>query len=148
MIKSFHGEHRWLSNFAPARIVDQHCIVYPTAEHAYQAAKTTDVRIRQEIAALATPGQAKRFGKSVVLRLNWQTQKIHFMGLILQQKFRNPQYGALLRGTGDCMLVEGNTWHDNFWGDCDCGACSLRPGLNHLGLLLMGVRSELGGSNA
>jgi predicted NAD-dependent protein-ADP-ribosyltransferase YbiA (DUF1768 family) len=43
-------------------------------------------------------------------------------------------------------MIEGNWWHDNFWGDCYCNNKSgkhpecLKPGLNKLGLLLMNLR--------
>src|SRR3954468_6821071 len=53
-IDSFQGEYRFLSNFWPAG-VEFEGITYPTAEHAYQAAKTLDVALRKRIAAEPTP---------------------------------------------------------------------------------------------
>ena len=44
--------------------------------------------------------------------------------------------------TGDAELIEGNTWHDNYWGVCSCSKCNGR-GKNRLGKLLMKVREEL-----
>ena len=38
-IESFHDEYRFLSNFWPV-LIDYEGIVYPTSEHAFQAAKT------------------------------------------------------------------------------------------------------------
>src|SRR6185369_8674281 len=40
-ILEFQGDNRFLSNFFPAEVIYEG-ITYPTAEHAYQAAKTLD----------------------------------------------------------------------------------------------------------
>jgi predicted NAD-dependent protein-ADP-ribosyltransferase YbiA (DUF1768 family) len=47
-----------------------------------------------------------------------------------------------LLATGEEILVEGNTWHDNFWGRCSCRNCRGK-GVNHLGQLLMERRAAL-----
>jgi hypothetical protein len=39
---SFHNEYRFLSNFYPAEVSFEG-LVFPTVEHAYVAAKTTDI---------------------------------------------------------------------------------------------------------
>ena len=61
-------------------------------------------------------------------------------------KFRqNRDARQILLSTNDAILIEGNTWHDNTWGDCSCGdrpECK-KPGLNLLGKALMLVRKEL-----
>ena len=44
--------------------------------------------------------------------------------------------------TGGAVLVEGNTWHDNYWGCCTCSRCAGRRGRNNLGRLLMKLRAE------
>ena len=43
MISRFHGEHAFLSNFSPhpVELPWAEGLVFPTAEHAYQAAKVT-----------------------------------------------------------------------------------------------------------
>lgn len=66
-IDSFSGEYDFLSNFYSQEITYDG-IKYPTNEHAFQAAKTLDLAKRQAIAKLATPGQAKRAGRKVLLR--------------------------------------------------------------------------------
>lgn len=48
-----------------------------------------------------------------------------------------------LKDTGKEVLVEGNLWHDNFYGDCKCDRCNDIKGQNLLGKLLMQVRDEL-----
>ena len=43
----------------------------------------------------------------------------------------------------DIMLIEGNYWHDNYWGNCLCPKCKEIEGQNQLGKILMKVRSTL-----
>jgi predicted NAD-dependent protein-ADP-ribosyltransferase YbiA (DUF1768 family) len=61
----------------------------------------------------------------------------------LRLKFQDPKLRAMLLATGNEELIEGNTWHDNTWGDCSCDACKDIEGKNMLGKLLMKVRDEL-----
>lgn len=63
---------------------------------------------------------------------------------VLQEKFRDPQLADLLVATHPKDLIEGNDWHDNYWGDCYRGDehCT-GPGENMLGVLLMELRDEL-----
>jgi len=111
--------------------------LYPTVEHAFQAAKTADVAERARIRDLGTPDAAKRAGRKVALRRDWERVKLGIMESLLRTKFSEPGLMAQLLETGERELVEGNTWNDRFWGVCR-GA-----GANHLGRLLMKVRSEL-----
>ena len=48
-----------------------------------------------------------------------------------------------LFATGDAELIEGNDWHDNYWGNCECPRCVSIEGQNHLGKILMRVRNNL-----
>lgn len=140
MITSFTGRWEFLSNFSPAQI-EYEGIVYPTLEHAYQAAKTLHNPTRRKIAELKTPGQAKRFGKQITLRLNWDLIKIHIMQQLLEKKFKIPALRQALLETGDEFLIEGNTWGDKFWGAVLVNVEWV--GENHLGSLLMQVRREI-----
>jgi ribA/ribD-fused uncharacterized protein len=135
-IEEFQGKNRFLSNFYPAR-VEFGGVVYPTVEHAYQAAKTLDPELRKKVRAAAKPGLAKRLGRGVALRPNWETVKCRVMFLLLRWKFHlQPLRGQLL-ATGAAELVEGNRWGDTYWGVCR------GEGENRLGKLLMQVRKEL-----
>ena len=136
IIDQFHGPYRFLSNFWGAKVTLDG-VVYPTVEHAYQAAKTLDAAERENIRAARAPNIAKRMGRSVTLRPDWEQVKVSIMLDLLRQKFRDPRWRGLLLDTGAAELVEGNYWGDTFWGVCNGG------GLNQLGLLLMQVRSEL-----
>jgi ribA/ribD-fused uncharacterized protein len=136
-ITSFSGDHAFLSNFYPAP-APYEGIVFPTSEHAFQAAKTLDMAERRRLANLATPAQAKRAGRRVVLRSDWQQVKIAIMTAIVRAKFQhNPELAQKLAATADAELVEGNRHHDRFWGVCG------GVGQNWLGRILMQVRAEL-----
>jgi ribA/ribD-fused uncharacterized protein len=142
IINHFAGEYRWLSNFWPVPIVLDD-MLFPTVEHAYQAAKTTNMHARKEILIASSPGLAKRLGRIVPMRKDWHMLKEGVMLLLLRQKFAYPELREKLRATGDLVLVEGNTWGDTYWGaDMRTGV-----GCNKLGVLLMHVRSEVNDAN-
>lgn len=137
MIESFDGPNRFLSNFTMAEVALD-SVLYPSVEHAYQAAKTLDPGGRMAVRDCPTPGQAKRLGRSLKSRPDWPQVKLAIMEDLLRQKFtRHPGLRDKLLATGDQELVEGNTWGDTFWGVCR------GEGTNHLGRLLMKIRSEL-----
>jgi ribA/ribD-fused uncharacterized protein len=105
--------------------------------------KTLDIETRKAIAAAPTPGAAKRMGRHVPLRPDWESVKedVMFLGLCL--KFADEQLADWLLETGDEELVEGTTWHDNEWGNCSCPKCANIEGKNKLGKLLMRVRDMI-----
>jgi N-glycosidase YbiA len=136
-IDSFQGEYRFLSNFWPAEVVFEG-ITYPTAEHAYQAAKSLDPIDRQRIAVSPTPAEAKRAGRALKPREDWETAKFDVMERVVRDKFtRHADLRTQLLTTGDAQLIEGNTWGDRVWGVYQ------GEGENRLGLILMKVRDEL-----
>lgn len=136
MIGPFTEQYRWLSNFHHCKILYEE-IEYPSVEHAYQAAKTLNPAIRKHISHLLTPGAAKRYGKKLTLKPNWNEVKTSVMKGLIRIKFQDESLRRLLLATGDEELVEVNTWGDRFWGKVH-GA-----GYNHLGIILMAVREEL-----
>ena len=109
---------------------------YPSAEHAYQAAKTLVPEERLLFATAATPSIAKRLGRKVTLRRDWEEVKNQVMDNICFQKFSHPELKQKLIDTGDLYLEETNTWGDTYWGVCD------GKGRNILGLTLMKIRKE------
>jgi ribA/ribD-fused uncharacterized protein len=142
MISVFDGKYAFLSNFYESPITHDG-ITYPTNEHFFQAMKTLDINEKKKIAAASTPGQSKRMGRTVTLRSDWEAVKSYYMELGLRLKFQNSDLAEKLIATGDEELVEGNTWHDNCWGNCTCEQCANKPGENRLGKLLMEIREEL-----
>lgn len=145
IINSFHGQYDFLSNFYPC-IIQFEGLNYPTVEHAYQAGKSTEFFYRKLIAALPAEkaGLAKRRGRDIRLRRDWETLKVEIMFELLCTKFKQEPLKSKLLSTGNTKLVEGNRWHDNIWGNCICGkeGC-LQEGQNWLGRLLMDVRGQL-----
>lgn len=136
VIDRFTCEYGFLSNFSPDS-VKYEGILYPTSEHAFQAAKTLDIGERRKIAGLKTPGKAKSAGRKLKLRKDWNSVRISVMCDILRIKFSTDPLKTKLLETGDATLIEGNTWGDMFWGKVD------GEGENWLGKLLMKVRAEL-----
>ena len=135
-IDRFRGEFAFLSNFhrAPFKWRGKQ---WPTAEAAFAASKTHDARERERIRAAPSPAQAKRLGRRVDLRLDWERLKDDVMHAILQAKFAVPELRDALLATGDAELVEGNTWGDVYWGRVD------GRGRNQLGRTLMRIRDDI-----
>jgi len=142
-IADFQGDYAFLSNYAPAQVMlDGE--VFPTVEHAYQAAKSLAPAEREKIRCASTPDLARKMGRKLTPRPDWPEVKVGVMRDLVRQKFeRHPDLQKLLLATGDVDLVEGNTWHDNFWGDCRCPRCQALSGENRLGRILMEVRQQL-----
>lgn len=143
MITEFDGKYAFLSNFYHSPFIFDG-IEYPTNEHFFQAMKTLDQEERKQIAAAPTPGKAKRMGRHVQLRKDWEQVKKNVMRLGVGLKFKaHPNLAEKLIGTGDKYLIEGNSWHDNIWGSCFCDKCAAVPGRNLLGQILMEERERL-----
>lgn len=146
VISRFNDRWAMLSNFYPAPVVWEG-MMYPTSEHAFIAGKTLDKDIRRKIAAASTPGVAKRLGRMIPLRDNWDAEvSIQVMSEVLRAKFlTHADCRDVLLSTENATLIEGNYWHDQRWGSCFCGkrvTCST-PGDNRLGILLMQLRSDI-----
>jgi ribA/ribD-fused uncharacterized protein len=117
-------------------------MLYPTAEHAYQAAKAADPGIKVRIKNCPTPAAAKDFFEINAISPDpgWTTEKkLAIMEELLMIKFggKEPLLTGALLATGDAALIEGNTWNDTFWGVCN------GSGENHLGKLLVKIREAL-----
>ncbi|MBL1322148.1 MAG: NADAR family protein [Methylophaga sp.] len=142
-ISEFKGEYSWLSNFWYVDIKDPVLVnaVYPTSEHAFQAMKTTQLIQRNLflVPTSMTPGQAKRMGRKVSIRDNWEDIKLSVMHTLLEIKFSDPELRQKLLDTGNMVIEEGNWWGDKFWGIC----LKTGEGLNHLGKILMTIREEI-----
>ena len=137
-IKGFFGEYRFLSNFWPCH-VDFEGAVYPSAENAYQAAKTqlTELRAPFMLPSM-TAVEAKRKGKALEIRQDWEAIKLDVMGEIVMSKFLlNPDLRKQLLATEPKKLEETNYWGDTFWGVCR------GKGLNYLGRILINTRMYL-----
>ncbi|TXH15640.1 MAG: NADAR family protein [Hyphomicrobiaceae bacterium] len=157
----FRDRLAFLSNFFPCVIESNTGIKFPSVENAYQWAKEVDPDNREfvptkgwerydavpvkwtEYMTNCSAGDAKSAGRRANMRPNWNEIKVEVMRRLLKQKFQpGTNLGDRLRATRNMILVEGNTWHDNFWGSCTCPRCGDK-GENMLGKLLMERRAEL-----
>lgn len=141
-IMTFRGKYQFLSNMYSASF-EWNGRSYKNSEAAFQSAKSLDPAVRDEFSEM-TGVVAKREGKKVLLRRDWEDVKDGIMEEVVREKFiQNPDLLKKLIDTGDLELVEGNRWHDRYWGvDVVSG-----EGENHLGIILMKLREELGGED-
>ena len=137
-IHCFRNEYRFLSNFWDAPVTYKG-LTYRNAEAAFQAQKCLTEEEKVQFTTLRS-NEAKRLGRNVQLRPNWENVKLPIMEEILRAKFtQNEELKTLLLATGELVLEEGNTWGDTFWGV----DAKTREGRNHLGRILMRIRKEL-----
>lgn len=139
MIKFWSTSPSWnfLSNFYPCEIVSPQGVVWPSAEHVYQAAKTRIDEERETIRLAKTAKEARALGKTITLRDDWLGIKVSVMDRILRLKFQIPELKEKLLTTGDQELVHWSPW-DIFW-----GVDNNNKGENQLGQLIMKIREEL-----
>ncbi len=136
-IDEFRGKYYFLSNFYACYVLYEG-ETWKTTEHAFQAMKTIDLKEREEIRKAPSPGVAKRLGRKVKMREDWEKIKDDVMYQIVLQKFKqNKDLRNALVQTGDALLIEGNSWGDFYWGMCR------GEGQNKLGHILMQVRKEM-----
>jgi ribA/ribD-fused uncharacterized protein len=145
-IKEFRGDNEFLSNFYKRSIsIDfipafgNVLVIAPTNEHAFQACKTADLDQALLIIQSGDASTAKKLGRQVKLIDDWDSLKISFMKKIVEAKFKHIDLKIKLLMTGERELIEGNTWRDEFWGVSQ----KTGYGENHLGKILMEVRSEI-----
>lgn len=135
MIDNFTGTYRFLSNFYRATVILGD-MTYSSVEHAFQAAKTLDEDERLQFHRIIA-GEAKKLGRKIKIRSDWEEIKNSIMLELLHDKFQIPELRMLLKMTEPEELVEGNTWGDTYWGVCN------GVGQNKLGKLLMQVRDNI-----
>jgi ribA/ribD-fused uncharacterized protein len=138
IVKEFKYKYNFLSNFYPVKIVIDG-LEYATTEHYFQSMKFTDPEVQEMIRKAGTPSMAKKLAKKHKRREDWHDISLYVMEKALRAKFNIPKLREKLLATDDMYLQEGNRWNDTFWGvDLNTG-----KGENHLGKLLMKIRSEL-----
>ena len=78
LFRNRRGRFGFLSNFWPAPF-EARGHAWPTVEHFFQAMKTTDQRCWGMFASLSTPLEAKKLGRQVSLRGDWEAGKVAVM---------------------------------------------------------------------
>jgi ribA/ribD-fused uncharacterized protein len=144
MIESFMGKFRYLSNFheSPLRYGGRE---FRNSEAAYQSEKFLDPTLKDQFIGL-NGKDSKRLSVKLkeFLRPDWFDVNIFVMSEIVHAKFtQDGEICAWLVLTDEEELIEGNYWHDEFWGVCN-GKCRKGPhepeGQNWLGKILMAER--------
>ncbi len=135
VIGPFENEYEFLSNF----YVEQSG---KTLEHYYQAAKAKNTKDYMTVFNTESPGKAKRKGRNIQCRENWEQAKYWIMHSLVMFKFlSDPILMEKLINTKDKEIIEINRHHDNIWGDCICDRCKEKEGKNWLGEILTDVRN-------
>lgn len=139
-IRQFRGDFFFLSNFYNCPVAYKQ-LTYTNNEAAFQAQKCVSDTERIQFTKLS-PSEAKRLGRRVSLRRDWEDVKVSIMEEVVRAKFtQNAELADKLLATGDAHLEEGNTWGDKVWGTVN------GIGANQLGIILMKIRDEIGKSN-
>lgn len=134
----FRDKYWFLSNFYPVEI---ECagLKFKCVESAFQAYKCANIEDRKLFVNL-NGAEAKKLGRKVPMRKDWEDIKVKVMYRLVMQKFnRNPELLNRLKDIKG-IIVEDNTWNDTFWGMCN------GKGRNTLGVILTAVRNELSAS--
>lgn len=142
MITSFKDDYEFLSNFYPCKITIAG-YTFPSVENAYQAMKCANPNDYAQFVNIG-PAEAKKLGRKVQLRSDWEQIKYNVMRQLLDLKFQDKVLLKMLQDTAPESIVEGNYWHDNYWGICQCDKCKDKIKYNHLGELLQRKRNLSG----
>lgn len=134
VIDCFDNQYRFLSNYYHCR-VEFNGYTFMNSEAAFHAQKNDEFT---KMFVDLSPGKAKRLGRRIPLRSDWEKVKNDIMFNVVLEKFiQNPNIAKKLMATGNCVLIEGNDWGDTYWGVCN------GKGENNLGKILMRVRNLL-----
>ena len=128
----FRNEYYFLSNMFPCS-VRTHSYTFKCVEAAFQACKCPE-RVAEFVNLDGY--QAKRLGRQVPLRPDWDQVKDKFMFALLKRKFsQHPELMAKLKQVNQ-PIVEDNYWNDTYWGVCR------GKGLNKLGQMLTIIKNS------
>ena len=114
MITSFKDDYEFLSNFYPCKITIAG-YTFPSVENAYQAMKCANLSDYGQFVNIG-PAEAKKLGRKVQLRSDWEQIKYNVMRQLLDLKFQDKVLLKMLQDTAPESIIEGNYWHDNYWG--------------------------------
>lgn len=138
-IERFQGEYEFLSNSFPSPILYDG-LSFSCAEAAFQATRCQLIGDKKRIAQ-GNGIRAKAIAARIQPRPNWDEEKLNIMEEVLRAKFaQNPELAQKLVDTGESVLIHcSNNAKDRYWGKDRY----TNLGDNHLGQLLMKLRTEL-----
>lgn len=140
IIYYYTNDYYELDNFS-AHAVKYKGLVFPTAEHAYQAEKHTDLKIKEEIRSAKSPLESKNIANKkygAKKRSDWGSVKLKIMEEVKRAKVsQHLEVRKALIRSGKATLAELSE-KDLFWGMNNKG-----KGENHLGKIWMKIREEL-----
>lgn len=138
---NFYTPKYYVFNNFSAHAIEFRGKLYPTSEHAYQAAKCTDPVGQEAIRSARSPIQAKTLANErykTARASDWDRKKVAVLEQILRAKLaQHPEAQEALKGSGNEEIVEDSP-SDYFWGEGADGS-----GQNMLGKLWMKLREEL-----
>jgi ribA/ribD-fused uncharacterized protein len=138
-ITFYTPEYYVFNNFSP-HAIEFRGELYPTAEHAYQAAKCTDAQGREEIRSCRSPLLAKELANGKYRSARdplWDQRKLLVVEEIIRAKLeQHAEARQALIGSADLEIVEDSP-DDYFW-----GAGADGTGQNMLGKVWMKVRAS------
>lgn len=130
----FREKYWFLSNMYPCEL-RINGLVFSCAEAAFQSFKTTDLEERKKFQNI-NGFEAKKLGKRIKLREDWNNIRLDVMDAVLKVKFKqHPELYKLLKSINE-PIVEDNNWNDMFWGRCN------GKGKNYLGCLLERIKTS------
>jgi hypothetical protein len=133
------SECDWMRNdYYTASAVVIGGISFPTIEHAYQAAKTTNTDKKREISLCWFTKEARQLGRKIELDIDdWEMKRCDVMETLILKKFlSNDDLKDRLIKTNDDEIIA--DYNDSYW-----GIGSDNNGDNILGKILEHVRSQL-----
>lgn len=139
-ILEFKEEYRFLSNSYNSPVTYKG-LTFPNVEAAFRAQKCTDEEDKLKYTKADNPDFTDLMSKKTDSNTDIEPKNSHLMYEILLAKFSNPELQQKLLSTGYDKLINGNTYHDNYWGNCTCKKCRDTEGSNRLGSNLMLVRN-------
>jgi N-glycosidase YbiA len=136
----FYTPRFYVFNNFSAHAIEFSGKLYPTCEHAYQAAKCTDPGGQEAIRNARSPLEAKRLANETYRAArdpDWGSKKLAVVEQILRAKLaQHSEAQEALRESGNEYIVEDSPT-DYFWGAGADGS-----GKNMLGKLWMKIRDE------
>lgn len=136
-VNQFRGDNFYLSNMYQCKVpmrINGKTYQFSSVEAAFQAHKDPE-RAGEFVGIYGK--DAKKLGRQVNMRRDWESIKDDIMRDCVRSKFENnPKLAAKLKST-EGLLVENNTWGDRYWGMCG------GVGQNKLGQILMEERDVL-----